>query len=100
MTANMTKSKTELTGPIYNINRETPLASHVFGFSRNSLSTLSHGMAIWDISYNRFWMRRCIGNIGRNGKNALAPNKLNILPKLLLVVIFIYLMMFPNVRLP
>ena len=39
------KSKMELVGPIHNMNLPTLDASHFLGTRRNSLSTLSQGMA-------------------------------------------------------
>ena len=52
------------------------------------------------MSYNKFWINRCIGIMGRNGRNALANTTLNIFPKLELAVIFMYLLILPNVFLP
>jgi len=47
-------SKTELVGPSHNINLLIEDASHLRGFSKNSLSTLSHGIAVHERSYIRF----------------------------------------------
>ena len=51
-------------------------------------------MVICDKSYNKFCTSNCSGNIGRNGKKALAPNTVRTLPKLELAAILTYLTMF------
>ncbi|MNN37847.1 hypothetical protein D3C81_1518130 [compost metagenome] len=52
------------------------------------------------MSYIRFWISRCSGNIGRNGKKALAISTLKTLPKLELAVILMYLSILAKVRRP
>lgn len=43
-------SNSELTGPIQSMKRLMPDASHVRGTLRYSVSTLSHGIAVQEIS--------------------------------------------------
>ena len=88
-------SKTELVGPIHAINLPSEEASHFLGFTRNSLSTLSQGIDVQEISYIRFKKRMCMLNIGINGRKALAASTENIFPKLELAVILIYLIILP-----
>src|SRR6516165_7433285 len=80
-------SKIELIGPMKIMNRAIPPASHFLGSRRYSSSMRSHGIEIWEMSYNRFCTSKWMGNIGRNGRNALAASTLKTLPKLELAVI-------------
>ena len=90
----------ELIGPMNIMNRLKSEASHLRGFRKYSASIRSKGMVVCDTSYNKFWISRWMGNIGRKGKKALAAITLNMFPKLELAVILMYLVMFPNVFRP
>ena len=57
-------------------------------------------MVVCEMSYSKFWISRCIGIIGRKGRNALANITLNIFPKFELAVILMYLLMLPKVFRP
>ena len=93
-------SKIELIGPKKIIKRPNSAGFQRCGFLICSSSTLSNGIATWDTSYSRFWISKCSGNIGRNGKKALATSTLNTLPKLELAVILMYFSMLEKVRRP
>src|ERR1039458_7286603 len=74
--------------------------SHLRGLVSHSASTWSVGMVVCEKSYRRLLVSTWIGSMGRNGRNALAPTTLNMLPKLELAAILMYLMMLPNTRRP
>ena len=74
--------------------------SHCRGSARYSSSTASLATAVCEKSYSRLLSRICTGAIGRNGRIRLAPSTLNMLPKLELAVILMYLRMLPNTLRP
>ena len=53
MTANVTISKTELVGPMKIMNRPISSARHLRGTVRYSGSMSSHGIVVWEKSYNK-----------------------------------------------
>ena len=73
---------------------------HFRGWLSHSASTPSVGIAVCEKSYSRLLISTWIGSIGTNGRKALAPTTLNMLPKLELAAILMYLMMLPNTRRP
>ena len=74
--------------------------SHRRGTARYSASTLSVGMVVCEKSYSRLLVSTWIAVIGRNGRKTLAPSTLNMLPKLELAPILIYLVMLPKTLRP
>lgn len=66
----------------------------------SSLSTLSMAIVISGRSVNRFISKICLGTKGRKDKKSEAPAILNMLPKLALVAINMYFIVFANVRRP
>ena len=79
--------------------RSSPMA-HLRGFSSHSPSTSSVGMVVCEKSYSRLLVSTWIGSMGTKGRKMLAPITLNMLPKLELAAILMYLMMLPNTLRP
>src|SRR5450756_1668947 len=69
---------------------------HWRGLISQSESTWSVGMVVCEKSYSRLLVSTWIGNIGRKGRNALAPTTLNMFPKFELAAILMYLTMLPK----
>src|ERR1039457_3281217 len=97
---NVRQSKIELIGPINKIKRRILSMVHWRGLISHSASTSSVGMVVCEKSYRRLLISTWIGSMGRNGRNALAPTTLNMLPKFELAAILMYLTMLPNTRRP
>ncbi|MCY1525078.1 hypothetical protein D9M68_600450 [compost metagenome] len=100
MSAYVAISKTELIGPKNTMKRPRPSGSHCWGRFSNSSSTLSNGIAVWEMSYIKFCNSRWMGSMGRNGRKALATRTEKTLPKFELAVIFRYLSMLQKVLRP
>ena len=93
-------SKMLLTGPMPTVNFNSPPTCHLTGFSNSSLSTLSHGIVNWAISYTKFWTNSWMDNIGKKGKKALATKIENTFPKFELKVILMYFIILVNTLRP
>ena len=82
------------------MNRRMKEMSHFRGWIQSSRSMLSVAIAIDGKSVSRLVSNICLGSNGRNGSSKDAPAMLNILPKLALVAIKMYLMVLVNTRRP
>ena len=82
------------------INLLRSFVSHFLGVFKNSSSTLSYGIPIWDISTMKSWINIWIGINGRNGRNILDNIILNTSPKSWDKASFMYLTILPYTFLP